>query len=162
MVAPAGGRPSPQPSLARATTSETGEWRGEFSFELLPIDRLRAHEATNPLLLRVTIEAIEREGEVRRPLLVEREHHIILDGHHRFAALRALGCRRAPAYVAAYSTPMIQLSTWPGAPVDHITKEEVVRQVMERKMLFPPKTTRHIVQVQLPDHPVSLEELRRP
>lgn len=155
-----GGRNLAMTVLMALTEPKSLDWSKEFAFEILPIEGLKAHEATNPLLLRTVIEVIREEGRIRHPILVERDHHIILDGHHRYKALLALGCRRAPAYVVDYSSDSIQLSTWPGAIVDHITKEEVVQQVLNRKLLFPPKTTRHLLKVELPEHPVSLGELR--
>ncbi len=143
--------------LAMAVVRERG--RVVLHFELLPVGDLKSHEATNPLTLKQTIESIRREGGLRRPILVEDRHHIILDGHHRYAALKALGCRRIPAYVVDYFDATIELTTWPGAIVKEITKEEVVRHVLERKLLFPPKTTRHIVHVEMPEHPVTLADL---
>jgi hypothetical protein len=130
-------------------------------FELLPIDDLKAHEATIPLLLQTTLEEIQKEGRLRCPILVESRHHIILDGHHRYSALQRLGCKRVPAYVVDYFDDSIELSLWPGAVVDHITKEEVVAQVVKRKLLYPPKTTRHTVKAKLQARPVPLEELKR-
>lgn len=143
--------------LAMAVVRERGP--PVLHFELLPAESLRSHEATNPLVLRQTIESIRREGCLRRPILVEGRHHIILDGHHRYEALRALGCRRIPAYVVDYFDPAVELTTWPGAIVKEISKEEVVRQVLERKLLFPPKTTRHIVHAEMPERPIPLADL---
>jgi hypothetical protein len=90
---------------------------------------------------------------------VENRHYIILDGHHRYQALLDLGCKRIPVYLVDYFQDAIRVETWPGAIVDHITKEEVVEAVLRGK-LFPPKTTRHILETPLEDYPVNLEDLR--
>lgn len=131
----------------------------EVKFALLEAHLLRPHESPNPELLEETREAILREGCLRRPLLVEGSRFVILDGHHRYHALLRLGCRRIPAYVVDYFQDGVRVETWPGAPVDRVAKEEVLRRAVEGD-LFPPKTTRHVVSVPLEDAPVSLEDLR--
>ena len=60
------------------------------SLELLDIDELRPHERTRPDLLNALIAEIKRDGKLKLPILVERSHHVILDGPHRHEALRAL------------------------------------------------------------------------
>src|SRR3990170_3501041 len=51
-----------------------------------------------------------------------------------------------------------RLTTWPGATVDRVSKEEVVDHGM-RGQLFPPKTTRHLLNETLPESPVALKDL---
>ncbi|MFQ5837726.1 MAG: ParB N-terminal domain-containing protein [Thermoplasmata archaeon] len=119
---------------------------------------LRPHESLIPELLKETTEGIKRDGYVRTPILVENRHHIILDGHHRYQALLDLGCKRIPAYLVDYFDEGIRVETWPGAVVDHITKEEVVEAAL-RGHLFPPKTTRHIPETPPEDSVVRLEDL---
>jgi len=114
------------------------------SLVVLDIRVLRPHEQTRPELLAQLLAEIERDGVLKIPVLVEREHHVILDGHHRWEALRRLGCRWIPAYVVDYSSEEISLTTWPGAIVATITKEQVVDHGV-RGDLFPPKTTRHLL-----------------
>lgn len=120
---------------------------------------LHPHEALIPELLKETREAIEQDGFVASPLLVEETHHIILDGHHRYQALKELGCRRIPVFLADYADPAITLETWPGAIVERVTKEEVVEKVLAGDV-YPPKTTRHRVRDSLPPRRVSLDDLR--
>ena len=127
--------------------------------EILEIDDLRPHERTREELLATLLAEIERDGVLKLPVLVERAHHVILDGHHRYEALRRLGCRRIPAYVVDYESEEIALATWPGAVVAHVTKAEVVAHGVEGD-LFPPKTTRHLLKEKLPESPVRLRDLR--
>lgn len=131
----------------------------EVEFTLLPADRLRPHESLNPELLAETEAAIDREGVVREPLLVEREHYVILDGHHRYEALVRLGCRRIPVYLVDYGDDAIRVETWPEAAVDRVTKEEVIQRAL-RGDPFPPKTSKHVVDGALDAAPVKLESLR--
>ncbi len=142
--------------MPRARAS--GALRLRASLELLDIRIPKPHEQTRPDLLSQLIEEIERDGVLKVPVLLEREHHVILDGHHRWEALRRLGCRRIPAYVVDYSSEEISVTTWPGAIVATVTKEEVVAHGVKGD-LFPPKTTRHLLREKLPDSPVPLKDL---
>ena len=142
--------------MPRARAS--GALRLKATLIVLDIRVLRPHEQTRPELLAGLLAEIERDGVLKVPVLVEREHHVILDGHHRWEALRRLGCRRIPAYVVDYFSEEISLTTWPGAIVATVTKEEVVDHGL-RGDLFPPKTTRHILKEKVPESPVPLKDL---
>ncbi len=133
------------------------EPRLRASLEILDIFSLRPHERTQLSLLRRTVREIVREGRIRLPVLVEREHLVILDGHHRYEALKRIGCRKIPCYVVDYDSKEIGLTTWPGAVVDRVTKEEVVEHGLLGQ-LFPPKTTRHLYEP-FPESPIPLRDL---
>ena len=126
--------------------------------ELIEVRRLHAHEQVEPDLLERTIEEIKRDGYLKKPILVAQDDYVILDGHHRFEALRELGCQRIPCYLIDYFSDAVQLGLWPEATVRDVTKEEVVRRGLAGE-LFPPKTTRHIVRASLPEVITDLEDL---
>jgi hypothetical protein len=143
--------------MPRARAPEAPRLR--VSLEILDVHDLRPHERTREDLLEPLRAEIERDGELKLPVLVEREHHVILDGHHRYEALRRLGCRRIPAYVVDYASEEIGLTTWPGAVVATVTKGEVVARGVQGRR-FPPKTTRHLLKEKLAESPVRLKDLR--
>ena len=127
-------------------------------FALLPIGALRIHEEITGDDLRVLVAQIERDGRVEEPILVAERENVILNGHHRFAALQKLGARRVPAWVVDYDAPEIVVDRWgPGPP---ISKQEVIERARSGHP-FPPKTTRHRVGLHLPHRPTPLVELRR-
>jgi len=132
--------------------------KSEVRFELLDVGLLHIHEELQPELLERTTDQIRTDGYLKRPILVADEHFVILDGHHRYAALKALGCRRIPAYVIDYFSDAVELTTWPNAVVKEVRKEEVIRRGLADTP-FPPKTTRHIMRVKLPDVFTDLEDL---
>jgi len=127
-------------------------------FEVLEIRRLRGHEQIRPTLLEELTEQIKGDGYIKRPILVADRHFVILDGHHRVEALRALGCNRIPAYVVDYFSRIVNLGTWPDAIVATVTKDEVIERGLKDDR-FPPKTTRHTVTLELDDRPTDLEDL---
>lgn len=127
-------------------------------FELLDIGLLHMHEEIDPDLLERVMEEIKRDGYIKRPILVADGSWVILDGHHRYEALRQLGCRRVPAYVIDYFSDAVELRLWPTAKVKQVSKEEVVARGRADQP-FTPKTTRHITKIRLPDVFTDLEDL---
>jgi L-serine kinase (ADP) len=127
-----------------------------IEFALVPIDRLQSHEEIDEKKVGELLEEFGRRGRFVEPIWVARESYVILNGHHRVEALRRLGADRVPAWLVDYHSPDVKLDRWaPGPP---IAKDEVVRRAQGRE-LFPPKTTRHKIEVDLPPCDVPLEEL---
>jgi len=130
-----------------------------FEFEMLRIDELRSHEEIDPETVPALAEEIRRSGVFYNPIWVARGSLVILNGHHRVAALRRLGAVRVPAWVFDYRGPTLLLHRWaPGPP---ISKGEVERRGREGR-LFPPKTTKHVLTVELPEKLTPLSELLSP
>ena len=128
-------------------------------FAIVELRRLRGHERIRPSLLKQLTEQIRQDGVLKRPILVADGDWVILDGHHRAAALRSLGLRRITVYLVAYESDAVSVGTWPDAVVSVVSKAEVLRRGRERD-LFPPKTTRHTLSVPLENRPTSLDALR--
>ncbi|MGI0053909.1 MAG: hypothetical protein ACRECR_06635, partial [Thermoplasmata archaeon] len=126
------------------------------TFELVELDRLRVHEEIDAPDRDGLVERLRREGRVQEPIWVARGSLLVLNGHHRLSALRALGARRAPAWMFDYDDPRIHLGRWGEGP--ELTKEMVLRRARSGRP-FPAKTTRHTVDFELPPHPTPLSEL---
>ncbi len=125
-------------------------------FALVPLSELREHEEIEPVVVQALVDRIRSEGVVRDPIWVARGTGVILNGHHRFQALSALGAARAPAWLFDYDDPSVELERWsPGPPVTKATVIERARSGMP----FPPKTTKHILRVALPARITPLAEL---
>jgi L-serine kinase (ADP) len=125
-------------------------------FKLLPIDELLEHETVEPQRVDEVLHEIRSTGVVVHPILVDRESRVILNGHHRFAALRVLGAQRIPVYLVDYHDGAVQLDRWSAGPP--ISKGEVIASARAGRR-YPPKTTRHTLTIPLPPHPVQLSEL---
>jgi L-serine kinase (ADP) len=128
-------------------------------FVLVPIGELRAHEEVEPDKVRRLIRSLTAEGVFVEPVLVARGSNVILNGHHRVAALRALGATRVPAWRVDYASDAVSLDRWDPGPA--ISKDEVVRRAAEGR-LFPPRTTRHRWKVEPGPHPTPLADLGIP
>ena len=128
-------------------------------FALIPLERLRAHEEIDASDVEPLAAEIRAEGVLAHPIWVAAGSWVILNGHHRVAALRRLGAARAPAWVLDYHSPRILVDRWsPGPP---ISKREIEQRAREGR-LFPPKTTKHLLELELPDRPTPLPELLAP
>lgn len=129
-----------------------------FHFEILEIEKLRSHEATDPEMLKKFVEEVRSDGALFKPILVDEETLVILDGHHRFEALKLLGCKRIPVYLVDYNDDDISVTTWPNAIVENITKKDIIRMGLSENV-YPPKTSRHVIKGKVKDRPIDLEEL---
>ena len=125
-------------------------------YALVPVEHLHEHEETDPRRVEEVLSEIERSGVVDEPVLVSRESLVILNGHHRYAALRALGAVRIPVFLVDYEALGIRLERWSPGPV--ISKQDVVKMAAAGRR-YPPKTTRHIVTIPLPKQPTYLRDL---
>ncbi len=126
------------------------------AFALVPLADLKAHERIDARDVGRLARSIRSSGRFSNPIWVARGSWVILNGHHRVAALRRIGAERVAAWVFDYHGPAVLLDRWsPGPP---ISKDEVERHAREDRP-FPPKTTKHIVTVDLPERTTPLTEL---
>lgn len=125
-------------------------------FALVPLAELHAHEAIDERDLPSLVREIRSTGVLRHPIWVAVGSHVILNGHHRAAALRQLGAVRAPVWLFDYHGPSIHVDRWTPGPT--ISKEEVEQRGLEGR-LFPPKTTKHTIALDLEERPTRLAEL---
>jgi len=110
----------------------------------LPVALLIPHEEVNTAHVADLLSAIETAGSISIPILVEKNHMVILDGHHRYAVAKALGYTTVPVQLVDYND--VDLEFW--RTDIQCTKEEVIRNA-QRGALFPCKTTRHRLKTEL-------------
>lgn len=123
---------------------------------MLQLDDVKPHEDVEEHRLTLLTETIRKDGHLIRPIAIDRETRVILDGHHRVAALRRLGCTLVPVYEFDYKDPDITvLDGRSNLPVDKAT---VVTAALTGKIL-PPKSTRHMVL--LADRSVHISEAEK-
>jgi ParB-like chromosome segregation protein Spo0J len=67
-----------------------------YNICLLEHGLLRQHEKINDRHVEELVCQIAQDGCVRDPIIVDKRTLIILDGHHRFNALKKLGLVRIP------------------------------------------------------------------
>lgn len=129
-----------------------------WKVELLPLSILRGHEGINHEHLYKLLKEILRDKVLRKPILVDVNTLIILDGHHRHAALQILEAEYIPAFLVDYKSDRIRVASWRKGW--KVTKELVLRAGITGDKL-PYKTSRHVlVGLEVPDVNIPLTKLR--
>jgi len=83
-----------------------------FRITLIDLDDLKPHEEIIEQAVTELAEAIRDQNEVRDPLIVDKQSLVILDGMHRYNALKKLGCQRAPVCLVEYDDERIGVGAW--------------------------------------------------
>ncbi|MFP4200287.1 MAG: transcriptional regulator [Clostridia bacterium] len=126
------------------------------AFALVNAGDLLPHEHVDPVRLRELRERLTRDRILYRPVIVDRESRVILDGHHRVKLLGEFECALVPVYMVDYPHPSIRVfARRPGITVDKLT---VVRRGL-RGDPFPPRTSRHVFATPPPLRPTPLSVL---
>lgn len=89
-------------------------------------------------------DEIRSDGMLKLAIAVDIDTNIILDGEHRFNALKELGCRKIPVVFIDYHSPEIKVQAWRKG--EKLTKKDVIEAGFRRRKL-PPTTTKHMVKI---------------
>lgn len=114
---------------------------------LLPIDELKPHEKGSPLYLKLLRQEILRDGILKYPIIADEKTHVILDGMHRWLALKSLGYTLIPVILAnVFQNPKIRVGRrrihrYIGDS-DETTIEKVISAALN-ECLMKPRSTRH-------------------
>jgi hypothetical protein len=111
---------------------------------IIDIENLKIHEMVVERHVVELKAEIIRDGVLKRPIAVDCNTMVVLDGHHRLCALRDLGYRKVPVIFVDYRSSDIQVEGWQVGR--EVTKESVVRAGISGEK-FPPKTSRHLVRL---------------
>ncbi len=84
----------------------------ELRIAISNIADLHLHEEVVPELLDELAQAIASDGCLKHPIIVDDGSHVVLDGMHRVAALKKLGCVRCPVCFVDYRNPAVTLGCW--------------------------------------------------
>lgn len=98
------------------TTTPHGYNIGEAKIPILltlrKTEELRPHEETVQEDLNGIVRALQTSPVLRHPIIADKASGAVLDGTHRLAALKQLGCRRIPAALIDYQNPHVQIDRW--------------------------------------------------
>ncbi len=130
-----------------------------YRVEIVPIESLRQHEQIIPDRLARVIEIITREQSVDIPVVVDDNTRVILDGHHRYNALKTIGAQKVPALLIDYfDDSLITVEARPESGFTSLSKQQIIDMGLSDKV-FKPKTTRHKVKFKVERINVPLKEL---
>ena len=114
----------------------------ELRTYLVPTELLRIHEMVIDRHVKEVMELIMSFNGFKYPIIVDARTFTVLDGHHRLKAALKLGLKYVPVFFVDYAKDYIHVTTWRKEFI--ITKKIVVTAAL-RKLLLPPKTSRHIL-----------------
>jgi hypothetical protein len=115
---------------------------------LLRVDQLKPHEKGSPLYLQLLTEEILRDGVLKYPIIADEKTRVILDGMHRWLALKSLGYELIPAIlVDVFKNHKIHVGKrrvhrYTNGVDKEITIEEVISAGVGGH-LMEPRSTRH-------------------
>jgi len=110
--------------------------------QFIQVHTLISHEKVNRKRLRMVMEDLGRTKILRKPVVVDRSTHVILDGHHRCQAFIRMGIEEIPCLVVDYFDNDIDVTFRRIGMKQVLFKEMILRRALEGK-LFPYKTTKH-------------------
>jgi len=108
---------------------------------LVDLKQLKEHEEIEPQYLEKMKKQILRDKVLKKPIVVDENSKIILDGHFRYNVLKQLGYSKIPAYFLDYRSSEIIVKPWRND--ETVTKEDVIRAGLTGKKL-PTKTSKHM------------------
>jgi L-serine kinase (ADP) len=109
-------------------------------FVRFPIDSLIRHENVDKKKVATLVLELSKTRVLRKPIVVEKNTRIILDGHHRVEAFHILGFTEIPSFVVSYKDIHVEIRRT--SIEQKLLKEGIIRYSKEGR-LFPVKTTKH-------------------
>lgn len=89
-----------------------------------------------------------------KPIVIEREHHLILDGHHRFDVAKRMGLTHIPVVIVDYK----DIEIWSLRPEEKVTHELVVSRALSDN-IYPNKTVKHHFPFAIPECKIPIKNL---
>jgi hypothetical protein len=83
-----------------------------LEIRLEEIEKLHIHEEVIPDTLRLLTDEIRSENYLKHPVIVDSNTLVVLDGMHRLAATKKLGCHFIPVCLVDYENPHITVGCW--------------------------------------------------
>jgi hypothetical protein len=122
--------------------------KSNLKIVLVPIDELKPHEKGSPLYLELLKQEILMDGVLKYPIIADEKSHVILDGMHRWLALKSLGYTLIPVMlINAFQNPKIRVGRrrihrYVTDSDEEISIERVISAGLN-KCLMKPRSTRH-------------------
>ena len=125
-------------------------------FQVMKLRDLKPHENTDENKVNYVINQIQASQKWISPVIIDRETKIIMDGHHRVRAAKQIGLELIPCYIAEYSDKNVNVSYWRTGKTLDIS---IIYKAVEKGILLPKKTTKHILEYDLQETAINIKEL---
>lgn len=84
----------------------------DLKITIIDIASIHMHEETIPEVVQKLATDLLKDRVLRHPIIVDEKTLVVLDGMHRAAALRMIGCVRIPVCLVDYDNSSITVETW--------------------------------------------------
>lgn len=84
----------------------------DAAIAIVPVEWLQLHEEVIGTHVDELCDAIERDGLLRDPVIVDRDTNVVLDGMHRVTAIRGMDLTGIPVCLVDYRDPAIEVGSW--------------------------------------------------
>ena len=108
----------------------------------IPVEMLKPHEDVYSDWVDVIANDMVLHQHQVYPIVVDVRTLIILDGHHRVAALKKIGVECVSAFLLDYLQSYVDL--YPLRKEIPVSKRSVIEMALIKKSVYPPKTTKHV------------------
>jgi hypothetical protein len=109
------------------------------TIEFVAVSTLRHIEGFSRRRVTWLAKKIQREGIWTKPVVLDRDHHLVMDGQHRMEVARLLGLAVVPALIFDYR----DVEVWSLRPEHYtVNAEEITARVL-RDDIYPYKTAKH-------------------
>ncbi len=127
-----------------------------LAIEFVPLERLRHIEGFSKRRVEWLVRKIVDEGVWTRPVALDADHDLVLDGQHRMEAAKVLGLARVPAVRYVYA----DVDVWSLRPNHAFDWRRVTERALAQQP-YPYKTVKHAFpDGGLPACAIALESLR--
>jgi len=114
------------------------------NYELVELTSLLPHEHVNLDKSKDIADTIKKNAlYFFKPIIITKDEHMIIDGHHRYTALKALGLKQAPCiYCDYHSDQIIVIENMESKKV--INKDKIIKAA-KAGLLGNEKSTFHLI-----------------
>lgn len=122
--------------------------KSNLKIALVPIDELKPHEKGSPIYLELLRQEILEDQMLKYPIIADEKTGVILDGMHRWLALKSLGYTLIPVIlIDAFQSPKIhvgkrRIDRYINGSNEEVPIEEVISAGVSGR-LMKPRSTRH-------------------
>ncbi len=130
----------------------------KMNYKLIDINQLLPHEEINDDNFIKIREDILLKHKIERAVIIDKHSNTILDGHHRYNAIKDLNLKLIPVIEVDYLSDESITLKYFRDEYSHLDKKSVI-SIAQSKLILPHKTTKHIHNIDNTCN-VSLEELK--
>lgn len=126
----------------------------QIEISLVPIGQLKPIEDFIKERADQLFDTISKNEYWIKPIVIESEHHLILDGHHRFDVAKRMGLTRIPVIIVNYK----DIEIWSLRSEEEVTHELVVSRALN-DAIYPNKTVKHNFPFTIPECKIPIKNL---